>query len=137
MNNFEYKSKVMWSMVDANMHLRHSAYADFAAQARLELLEKSGIGLGVFAKHQIGPILFREELIYHKEVRLNDEITVTCELTKLSEDGVKWSFTQKISRGDGLHAATIHVDGAWFDLQKRKLTTLPPEMLAVFNKLSS
>jgi acyl-CoA thioester hydrolase len=39
MNRIFLKSKVLWSQIDANMHLRHSAYADFAAQARVEMLE--------------------------------------------------------------------------------------------------
>ena len=42
MEHVFYEGKVMWSQIDANMHLRHSAYADFAAQARLEILEKLG-----------------------------------------------------------------------------------------------
>lgn len=32
----------MWAQVDANMHLRHSAYADFGAHARLVLMESMG-----------------------------------------------------------------------------------------------
>jgi acyl-CoA thioester hydrolase len=76
MENIFYEGKVLWSMVDANMHLRHSAYADFAAQARLELLNHLGLDARVFAKLKIGPILFREELIYRKEVGMNDTVRV-------------------------------------------------------------
>ncbi|MES2558118.1 MAG: thioesterase family protein [Bacteroidota bacterium] len=122
----------MWSQLDANMHLRHSAYADFAAQARLELLEKLGCGMKEFAKYKIGPILFREELIYLKEVRSHDTIRMTCELSKLNGDQSRWSFVQHMYRGDGAKAATINVDGAWIDLEKRKLAVLPPELLLLF-----
>jgi acyl-CoA thioester hydrolase len=48
MEPFFYEGQVMWSQVDANMHLRHSAYADFAAQARLMLLEKLGFTTNCF-----------------------------------------------------------------------------------------
>jgi acyl-CoA thioester hydrolase len=122
----------MWSQLDANMHLRHSAYADFAAQARLELLERLGCGMSVFAKHKVGPVLFREELIYLKEVRANDFIRMSCELTKLSADQSRWSFVQQMYRADGAKVATIHVDGAWIDLEKRKLAILPQELLQLF-----
>jgi len=50
MENVFYEGKVMWSQIDANMHLRHSAYADFAAQARLEILEKLGFDANLLEK---------------------------------------------------------------------------------------
>ena len=132
MEPFIFKSKVMWSMVDANMHLRHSAYADFAAQARLELLDQLGFTTAQFKKYQIGPILFREELLYLKEVPPNDSITMTCELSKWNEAKGFWSFTQELFRSDGVKAAIIHVDGAWLDLTKRKLAVLPEELTRMF-----
>jgi acyl-CoA thioester hydrolase len=64
MKNVFYEGKVLWSQVDANMHLRHSAYADFAAQARLEILGSLGFNADLLEQLHVGPILFREELIY-------------------------------------------------------------------------
>ena len=125
MENVFYEGKVLWSMVDANMHLRHSAYADFAAQARLEILQTMGFTADKLKELKLGPILFREELIYMREVHPNDTIKVTCELTKGRKDGSRWSFEQKLYRGDGILAAVINVDGAWIDVEKRKLTALP------------
>jgi acyl-CoA thioester hydrolase len=130
-----FESRIMWSQLDANMHLRHSAYADFAAQARLELLEKLGCGMKEFAKFRIGPVLFREELSYFKEVRASDTIKMTCELSKLSEDQSRWSFVQHMYRSDGEKACTINVDGAWIDLDKRKLAVLPDELLQLFDAI--
>lgn len=135
MESFFYEGQVMWSQVDANMHLRHSAYADFAAQARLMMLEKLGFTAKLFQQYKIGPILFREELIYLREVSANDRIKVSCELTRMRSDGSRWSFTQEIFRGDGVKAAIIHVDGAWMDVEKRKLTGLPETLLAAFESV--
>jgi acyl-CoA thioester hydrolase len=135
MNNFIYKAKIMWSQIDANMHLRHSAYADFAAQARIELMESLGFSTDVFKKHKIGPILFREELIYLKELRPNEHIEITCEVTNLNADASRWSFRQILSKSDGTTAAIINVDGAWIDTEKRKLTGLIDEMVTAFNTL--
>lgn len=125
MEHVFYEGKVMWSQIDANMHLRHSAYADFAAQARLEMLESLGFDGHVFEKFHIGPILFREELIYLREIRANDTVKVTCVMTKCRADGARWSFTQELYRSDGVLAAVIHVDGAWIDMKARKLAALP------------
>ncbi len=105
MTNIFYEGKVIWSMVDANMHLRHSAYADFAAQARLEVLNQSGFTAEMMEQLQVGPILFREELIYMREVRPNDTIKVTCTLTKTRKHGSRWSFRQEIFRSDGIQGS--------------------------------
>jgi acyl-CoA thioester hydrolase len=133
--NVFYEGKVMWAMVDANMHLRHSAYADFAAQARLEILQTLGFNPKMLSDSKLGPILFREELIYMREVAPGDTVKITCELTKVRRDGSRWSFTQNLYRGDGILAAVINVDGAWMDVEKRKLTALPPEWAAKFMEI--
>jgi acyl-CoA thioester hydrolase len=125
MDNVFFEGQVMWSQVDANMHLRHSAYADFGAQARVILLEKVGFNSETLQSLKIGPILFREELIYLREVRPNDIIRVTCEMTKGRTDGSRWSFRHELYRGDGIKAAIINVDGAWIDVKARKLAALP------------
>ncbi|HEY1040719.1 MAG TPA: thioesterase family protein [Bacteroidia bacterium] len=127
MQNIFYTGKVLWSQVDANMHLRHSAYADFGAEGRLGLLEAIGFTSSVLRKLNIGPILFREELIYKREVNPGDTIKVSCELRKTRKDGSRWSFTQVIYRSDGVEAAIINTDGAWLDKSTRKLTALPEE----------
>lgn len=127
-----YEGQVIWSMIDVNGHLRHSAYADFAAQARVNILGKLGFAKELL-KLRIGPILFREELIYYKEIRLNEEIEVSCEVLKCREDVSRYSLQSVIYRKiDGVKAAEINVDGAWMDLNLRKLTTLPIEMQQAF-----
>lgn len=131
-DNVFFESRVMWSQLDANMHLRHSAYADFAAQARLEILERAGLGAATFREHHIGPILFREELIYFREVHANDTVRITCELTKCRKDGSRWSFRQALYRSDDVKAAEINVDGAWIDTKLRKLAALPDGIMQQF-----
>lgn len=134
-DNIVLEAKVMWSQLDANMHLRHSAYADFAAQARLELMDHMQFGFNELARLRIGPVLFREELKYLKEVRPNELIKVSCLLKSCYEDGSRWSFQQKVYRQDGTEAAIIHADGAWIDLDKRKLTGLPEEAMQRFMQI--
>jgi acyl-CoA thioester hydrolase len=134
-DNIVLEAKVMWSQLDANMHLRHSAYADFAAQARLELMDHMQFGFNELARLRIGPVLFREELKYLKEVRPNELIKVSCLLKSCYEDGSRWSFLQKVYRQDGTEAAIIHADGAWIDLDKRKLTGLPEEAMQRFMQI--
>ncbi len=130
--NIFYEGQVLWSQLDANQHMRHSAYADFAAQARLTMLEYLGLKPTIFFDHKIGPILFREELFYLREIGINEYIKVSCELTKSRKDGSRWSIRHEIFRSDGVKAAIIDVDGAWIDIEKRKLIVLPEELNKLF-----
>ncbi|CAL1517447.1 hypothetical protein MMC2321_01182 [Chitinophaga sp. MM2321] len=133
--NIFFEGPVLWSQIDANMHLRHSAYADFAAQARLAMLEKVGLDAAQFIQLKLGPILFREELLYLREIGPNDKVQVTCEMSRYKSDGSRWSVRHEIFRGDGTKSAIVTVDGAWIDVQKRKLTVLPPALMEKFKAI--
>jgi len=132
--NIFYEGQVLWSQIDANQHMRHSAYADFGAQARLTMLESLGLKPSELFKYKVGPLLFREELFYLREVVMNDQIKVTCELIKSRPDGSRWTIRHEIFRSDGIKAAIIIADGAWIDLEKRKLAVLPTELTELFMK---
>jgi len=132
--NVFYEGRVLWSQMDANQHMRHSAYADFAAQARLNMLESVGLKLSKLFEYKIGPVLFKEELIYLREIGINEHIKVSCEITKSRPDGSRWSIRHELYRSDDVKASVITVDGAWIDTIKRKLTVLPPELSQLFIK---
>lgn len=127
---------VRWAEMDPNGHMRHSAYADFAADQRVAFLARIGFDLPAFARLRLGPILFREETRFLKEVRLGEAIRVDGQLTSLSEDGGRWTIVHTITKADGRVAATVTVDGAWLDLDKRKLCPPPPELAAAMQTLS-
>ena len=129
-----YEGEVLWSQIDANQHMRHSAYADFAAQARLNMLESVGLKLSKLFEFKIGPVLFKEELIYLREIGINEHIKVSCEIIKSRPDGSRWSIRHELYRSDGVKASVITVDGAWIDTTRRKLTVLPHELSQLFIK---
>jgi acyl-CoA thioester hydrolase len=132
--NVFFEGQVLWSQMDVNQHMRHSAYADFAAQARLNMLESIGLKLAKFFEFKIGPVLFKEELIYLREIGINEHIKITCEIIKSRPDGSRWSIRHELYRSDGIKAAVITVDGAWIDTTKRKLAVLPPALSQLFVK---
>jgi acyl-CoA thioester hydrolase len=127
-----YEGQVLWSQIDANQHMRHSAYADIAAQARLNMLGAVGLNPVTLLHARIGPVLFKEELSYLREIALGDMIKVTCELIKSRADGSRWTIRHEVYRGDGIKAALINVDGAWIDMDKRRLALLPAELSHLF-----
>lgn len=135
MDRIFYKGQVIWAQIDANRHLRHSAYADLCAQARSNMLQALGIPLDKIAEVGIGPVLFREELVYLKEITLNETVEVAVELVKYNPANSRFTFRHEIYRADGIKSAVVTVDGAWMDIARRKLTTLPAEWQALVNQL--
>ncbi|GAB3320583.1 thioesterase family protein [Hymenobacter humi] len=134
MNNaVSYRTR--WADMDPNGHMRHSAYADYAADQRVALLAAWGYGAARFAQLRMGPILFREETKYLKEVNMGEEIRVDGQLVSAAPDGSRWTIVHTIYKADGRVAATVTVDGAWLDLDRRKLTVPPAELADAFNCL--
>lgn len=122
-----YTTKVLWSQLDANAHMRHSAYADVCAQARLDLLESVDFGMQVFSQLHIGPVLFREELKYMREIHANETLHIHTYLLNAEHTGRKWTFEHEIYRADGVQAALVVVDGAWMNTITRKLASIPKD----------
>ena len=125
--------------MDANRHLRHSAYYDYAAAMRIMVLGDSGLTLKKLEEFEIGPVLFREEAIFKREIRLDDKITVDVVLVKSTADFSRWSLRHQFIKEDGTLAAIVNIDGAWLDLIKRKLVVpndLVQSIFASFPKAS-
>ncbi len=118
--------EILWADLDPNGHLRHSAYNDYAAQVRISYLRARGFGAERFAEHGIGPVLFREETWFFKEVRRDQTITVDLTLAGASADGARFRMRHSILLPDGRRAAAIELDGGWLNLARRRLTTPPP-----------
>jgi acyl-CoA thioester hydrolase len=127
---------VRWADMDPNGHLRHSAYTDYAAQTRLEFLADQGFAMRQFSELAIGPILFREDTRFLKEIHLSEVIRISAELGGLNADGSRWRIIHTLYKADGREAAIVAVDGAWLDLRRRKLTLPPPELAVTFSQLT-
>jgi acyl-CoA thioester hydrolase len=120
--------QIRWSDMDSNRHLRHSAYYDYGAAMRMMVLSDHGLTLKKLEEFEIGPILFREEAIFKREIRLEDQISLDVAIVKSTPDFSRWSLRHNFIKGDGTLAAILNIDGAWMDLIGRKLT-VPPELV--------
>ncbi|MBL0340290.1 MAG: thioesterase family protein [Bacteroidetes bacterium] len=126
---------IRWADLDANIHMRHSAYNDYAAQTRLLFMAENGFGMEWFKEHNVFPVLFREETIFLKEIHGNENIRIDAILVKMSEDGSRWSIMNHFYKSDGTLAAKLTVDGAWMDIVARKLKSPPKDLMHLFDKL--
>ena len=132
MEILEVPFAVRWADIDANKHMRHSAYYDYATHLRVQLLKNMGMDIVTLSKLGIGPVLFREEAVFMREKSMDDTIRVNVKLKRSREDGSRWTFIHEFHKDDEKVAATVTVDGAWLDLKTRKLTTLPDHFLQLF-----
>lgn len=128
MEKFSLPIQLRWVDMDANKHLRHSAYYDFGAMTRVAFLSGQGLSTEKLEEYQIGPILFREEAVFRREIRYEDSVVVELELIKSTRDFGRWSMRHNIYKNSDTLAAVITVDGAWIDMLKRKLAT-PTELI--------
>lgn len=123
-----YSFQLKWSDLDPNIHMRHSSYYDYAAQARVNFLADHHFTLKEMAIHQVFPVLFREEALFHKEIGFNEIFHIELELIKSSEDFRKWGIVNTFYKNSGDKAATLTVEGGWMDAKTRKISR-PPDLL--------
>ena len=129
---YSKKIDIRWSDLDPNFHVLHSKYYDFCAYARTAYLYENAITAEVMMAQNIGPILFREECIFRKEIKFGQEVTVKVNLSAATANFARWSFAHEIWIGEDTLAARLNVDGAWMDTRTRKLTTPSQMILDVF-----
>jgi len=135
MTGYSKNIEVRWSDMDPNFHLRHSVYYDWAAFMRLTFLLEHKLTPAVMHELHFGPILFREECVFKREVAFGDKISVNLLATKSRRDLSRWSMIHEIWKNNDTLSAVVTVDGAWLDTKIRKLATPPAMIQSVFDAL--
>ena len=126
---FQKEIFTRWADLDPNFHLRHSVYYDFGAQMRVEALYQLGITPEIMIAQHFGPIIFREECLFRREIRVNDKIFINAKVSKMRADCSRWTIIHEITGDDGSLKAQVTVDGAWLDTQLRKLVNPTPAVI--------
>lgn len=126
--------QIRWADIDANRHLRHSVYYDYGASMRMNALASEGLSMKKLEELMMGPILFREEALFKREIHFEDDITIDVEMVRAREDFARWSLRHQFVKTDGTVAAIINIDGAWIDLVRRKLVIPDAFIRDIFSK---
>lgn len=124
-----------WADLDPNRHLRHTAYADYATHVRFSYLAENGFPAWRFGQLGIGPVIFREEARYLKEIGIRDSFTIDFSLVELRADGAQFVVRHDVWRGDGVRAAVLSLEGGWLDLETRSLIDPPRELVDLLGRL--
>jgi acyl-CoA thioester hydrolase len=127
--------QIRWSDLDPNFHLRHSVYYDWAAMCRIDYLREKGLTPDHMQKLDFGPIIFREEAVFRKEIKYGDELTINLKLIKGRRDYSRWTIAHEIKKPGETLCAVVTIDGAWLNVIERKLFIPPAEVVQVFQQM--
>ncbi|MCH2045862.1 MAG: thioesterase family protein [Saprospiraceae bacterium] len=120
--------QVIWADLDPNMHMRHTAYSDYATHARICFFVDKGYPLTNLTREKIGPVLLHESSRYWREVGIQEHLRIKIELERATEDYSHYTIRHTFIKNNKKRAARVVIDGAWMDLQTRQLIT-PPDLL--------
>jgi len=126
MDEYRKELEIRWADLDPNFHVLHSKYYDMGAYVRMCFLTEHGITPASIHEFHVGPILLREECVFRREIHFGDKVSISLQLIKARQDASRWSIVHHLYKNGDTLAAVITVDGAWIDLQKRKMAA-PPE----------
>lgn len=129
MQEYEKKIEVFWDDSDPNGHVRHSSFYEYGAHVRIRFFADCGFDTKTRNELKFGPVLFKEECSFIKELGADENIRVNILKGEVSEDASRWILHHEIFNEKGEKAAHITIQGAWMDLELRKLT-IPPTALA-------
>ncbi len=135
MKKFEKNIEIRWSECDPNRHVRHSAYYDYAAHIRIRFFAENGFDSHKMQELSLGPILFKEECSFIREIHPNDTILINLLKGEMKEDASRWILHHEIYSENGDKCAHISVTGAWMNLDLRKLTVPPAKMAEILHEL--
>lgn len=124
-----------WGDMDANGHMRNTAYLDKSADLRMMFFAEHGFPVSEFQRLRFGPAVKKDEIVYYREFSLLDEIRTSLRVAGQADDGSRFKLQNDFHRADGQLAASVISIGGWLDREARRLRAPPPELLAVMNSL--
>jgi acyl-CoA thioester hydrolase len=132
---FEMTFHTRWGDLDSNGHMGNAAYLDVCVDVRFAFFASQGFSLSRFTELAIGPVIFKDEIEYFRELRLLDPVRITLAIAGASEDGSHFRLVNEYYRQDGRLAARLVTTGSWLDLKARKLTRPPEELAAALRAM--
>jgi len=133
MDAYTMTYEVRWADIDANRHVRYSAYIDAAAELRYRFFTQHDLPPEAFDQLGVGPVYTSLTANFYREVRLGETITITYQLTGLSEHAIRWRVRHDFLKANRKKAVTVALEGTILNLITRQPTAPTPEIMAVFN----
>ena len=83
----------------------------------------------------IGPIIFREECVFRKEIKFGDVVTVDLVVISARKDFSRWSIRHRIMKDKDSLSAVLTLDLAWLKMSERKLAIPVEEVRKMIDKI--
>ncbi len=125
---YRQRFRVRYSDLDTNGHVANTSYLKYSLDTRVGFLFANGLTADMMRDSGYGPIVFREDITYLKELFVPDEIEVRYWVRSLHEDGIRFRMCTQIFRSDEELAASIEIYGGWISLSRRRLEKPPKEV---------
>ncbi len=135
MDAFTIPYEVRWTDIDANRHVRYSAYIDAAAEMRYRFFTQHNLPPEAFDKLGVGPVYTSLTAHFFREVLLGETLTITYLLTGLSPQGIRWKVQHDFLKANGKKAVSIILEGTILNLTTRQPSAPTPEIMAVFQRV--
>jgi acyl-CoA thioester hydrolase len=127
--------QVRWTDIDANRHVRYSAYIDAAAELRYRFFTEHNLPPEAFDDLGVGPVYTSLTANFFREVRLGETLTITYLLNGLSPSGLRWKVHHDFLKANGKKAVTVSLEGTILNLNTRQPTVPTSEIMAVFQQV--
>jgi acyl-CoA thioester hydrolase len=135
MDAYSMSYQVRWTDIDANRHVRYSAYIDAAAELRYRFFTEHDLPPEAFDKLGVGPIYTSLTANFYREVRLGETLTITYLLSGLSPSGVRWKVQHDFLKENGKKAVSLWLEGTILNLKTREPIAPTPEIMRVFQQV--
>jgi acyl-CoA thioester hydrolase len=127
--------EVRWTDIDANRHVRYSAYIDAAAEQRYRFFTEHNLPPEAFDQLGVGPVYTSLTANFFREVRLGETLTILYQLTGLSPHGIRWKVQHDFLKANGKKAVSVSLEGTILNLTTRQPSSPTPEIMAVFQQV--
>lgn len=106
-------------------HLNQAVYLSWAEHSRVELLRHAGLSLP--GEQNLGIVVLEAHIRYLRELRLGDDVDVTCNVT--FGEGKTFAMNSTFTRADGTLCADVQTKMGLMDLGIRRLVADPQTTL--------
>ena len=120
MNEFRITFVPRWADIDANQHLKNTAFSEWATYVRSEWLASFGFDVKKLMELKFSVVIFEDSTKYFKEIFVGEHIVIDLELVGLKQDGSRFHVRHTFRRDDTV-CAVHNVKGAWLDIASRRV----------------
>ena len=128
LRKFECRIKVRWNEMDSNGHVNNMYYQSYFDQARIEVFEKVGLDMEEMRERGIGPVIYKTELDYKKELKHPDTAIITSSIEVFKKTrGIIHQIIHSGRSGEEVCVARFH--GMFMNLKRMRPQVFPEQIL--------